>query len=350
VADFKAANSGRLPEDFPANARRMERLSMEAGDLRREVATARSDEAFFRSQSATAREMSGGLGMERPDSPQSRMRMLELAMADYEARGFTDKHPDVVKTEAELEALKAQIETAGEGEDAPGSFAAMNAEAEAERARLRRLHAEEELTRIIERLEHYQGVMASTPQVAEALDAMEREYKHLFESFQDFSNRRLDATVQADLERRQLGEQFRVLEAAFMAIEPISPNRPVIVMIGVVFGFALGLGVGFLLEAADPTIHNARQLQASFDLPVLVAIPEIWLESDRMKQRRSRVKNVVATAAIVVFALVGGAANYWWVNGGGGDQEEIEIPDATAPAGDASEAVDGLLDTPGGEG
>ena len=42
---------------------------------------------------ATAREMSGGLGLERPDSPQSRVRMLELAMTDYEARGFTDKHP-----------------------------------------------------------------------------------------------------------------------------------------------------------------------------------------------------------------------------------------------------------------
>lgn len=350
VADFKAANSGRLPEDFPANARRMERLSMEAGDLRREVATARSDEAFFRSQSATAREMSDGFGGDRPDSPQTRVRMLELAMADFEARGFTDKHPDVVKTEAELEALKAQIKATGESEDAPVSFAAMNAQAEAERARLRRFHAEEELTRIIERLEHYQGIMASTPQVAETLDAMEREYKHLFESFQDFSNRRLEATVQADLERRQLGEQFRVLEAAFVALEPISPNRPVIITIAVIFGFALGMGIGFLLEAADPTIHNARQLQTSFNLPVLVAIPEIWLESDRMKQRRSRIKNAAATVAIVLFALVGGAANYWWVNVGGGVEEEIAVPDAAAPAGKTSEAVDELRDTPGGEG
>ena len=90
------------------------------------------------------------------------------------------------------------------------------------------------------------------------------------------------------------------LEAAFLAPEPISPNRPVIVIVAVIFGFALGLGIGVLLEAADPTIHNARQLQASFNLPVLVAIPEILLETDRMKQRRARVKNAVATAAIVV--------------------------------------------------
>jgi hypothetical protein len=34
-----------------------------------------------------------------------------------------------------------------------------------------------------------------------------------------------EAQVQAQLERRQLGEQFRVLEAAFKAPEPSAPNR-----------------------------------------------------------------------------------------------------------------------------
>ena len=50
------------------------------------------------------------------------------------------------------------------------------------------------------------------------------EYEHLFESFQDFSNRHQEAQVQAQLERRQLGEQFRVLESAFIAPEPSKPN------------------------------------------------------------------------------------------------------------------------------
>jgi len=347
VSDFKAANSGRLPDDLPANARLFERLSMEAGDLRREVATARSDEAFFRSQSVSAREMDLPNGSERMDSPQTRVRMLELAMAEFEARGFTPKHPDVVKTKAELEGLKSQIESGAATEEAPSSFAALSAEAEAERARLRRLHAEEELSLIQQRMESVQLVMAAAPEVAETLDAMEREYKHLFESFQDFSNRRLEASVQADLERRQLGEQFRVLEAAFLAPEPSSPNRPVIVIIGVIFGLAMGAGIGILLEAADASIHNARQLQASFNLPVLVAIPEIWLESDRMRQRRSRIRQAFATLALVALALVGGAANYVWVNGGSSVDAEEPVDGVSA---EGRGAVQNLADSPDGGG
>jgi hypothetical protein len=189
-----------------------------------------------------------------------------------------------------------------------------SAEAEAERARLRRMHAEEEIARLEEGAEALHQLLGATPAVAEQLDALQREYRHLLQSYQDFSRRRLEAGVQADLERRQLGEQFRVLEAAFLAPEPTSPNRLMIVVIGVIVGFALGGGLGVVIEAADPSIHTARQLQGALGVPVLASIPRIWLEADRLTQRRRRLRAAIATVVLVVFALVGGAANYWWVN------------------------------------
>jgi hypothetical protein len=119
----------------------------------------------------------------------------------------------------------------------------------------------------------------------------------------------------------------------------------VIIIIGVIFGLAMGAGLGIVLEAADASIHNARQLQASFNLPVLVAIPQIWLESDRMRQRRSRIRTAFATLGLIVFALVGGAANYVWVNGGsrGGGAESEEAGDSGA-----RNVLDRLLDAGGG--
>jgi polysaccharide chain length determinant protein (PEP-CTERM system associated) len=313
VGEVKAANPGRLPEDMTANQRRLERLTSELAVARRAAVTARSDEAFYRSQSATARELMGTVPADA-NTPAHRVQMLELALSDYRARGFTDKHPDVVKTQTELQAIRAQLEVATEG-GASGSYAELSAAAEAERARLRRVEAEQEIERLLKASEAVQRLLNETPQVAERLDGLEREYRHLFESYQDFSNRRLEASVQADLERRQLGEQFRVLEAAFVAPEPAAPNRVVIIVIGMVFGLALGGGLGIVLEAADSSIHEARQLQASLNLPVLASIPQIWFESDRLKQRRARLRTAAATAALVVFALVGGAANYVWVNG-----------------------------------
>jgi polysaccharide chain length determinant protein (PEP-CTERM system associated) len=314
VGEFKAANPGRLPEDMGANQRRLERLTGDLVVARRAAVTARSDEAFYHSQIATARELLGVGFQTQANTPEYRARLLELALSEDEARGFTDKHPDVMKKKAELRELRAQLEQAQE-EGAPSSYAELSATAEAERARLRRQEAEYEIESLLKAFEEVQLLLNQTPQVAERLDALEREYKHLFESYQDFSNRRLEAAVQADLERRQLGEQFRVLEAAFVAPEPAAPNRIVIIVIGAFFGFALGGGLGIVLEIADASIHEARQLQASLNVPVLASIPQIWFESDRLKQRRARLRIAAATAALVMFGLVGGAANYVWVNG-----------------------------------
>lgn len=324
MAELKAENQGRLPGDQPANQRRRERITDELADARREAMAARSDEAFFRSQSLTAHQLMAGASPAGAGSntPEARVRTLELLLGEYEARGFTDKHPDLMRAKSELAALEAQLEPAEGDEETIGSFAEQNARAEAERARLRREHAESEIARLAQSIEEVQRLLTGAPEVDEQLEALEREHSHLFESFQDFSNRRLEAGVQADLERRQLGEQFRVLESAFLAPEPASPNRIVIVAIGIFFGLALGAGIGIVLEATDTSVHSARQLQSSLDLPVLAAIPQIWLEADRLKLRRRRIRTAFATFALVGFGLAGGITNYWWVNGTPAVEEE----------------------------
>ena len=100
-------------------------------------------------------------------------------------------------------------------------------------------------------------------------------------------------------------------------------------IIGIFFGLALGGGIGIVLEAADTSVHEPRQLQAHFGLPVLAAIPQIWLESDRLKLRRSRIRTVLATSMLIAVGLAGGIANYIWVNGGTVVQEGAP-PGATA--------------------
>lgn len=333
VAAVKAANPGRLPEDKRPNQERMQRLNTEMALAQRQLAVARSDAAFYRSRAAAA----GTLGSDEA-SPRHRLEVLQLALSDYQARGFTEKHPDVLKTRVEIAEIQRRIqdlESQGQQAYAAPSFAQQSAEAEAERASRGVAAAEEEIQRLQAHIEDLAALLAETPAVAEQLDALEREYRHLFQSYQDFSRRRLEATVQAQLERRQLGEQFRVLERAFEAPEPSSPNRPLIVIIGMLFGMVMGGGLAIVLEGIDSSVHSARQLQASHGLPVLAAIPEIWLEADGAAQRRRRTREILAAVGIITFALVGGAANYAWVNGmpaalSGGEQAGEQAPAAPA--------------------
>ena len=344
IKQVKADNAGKLPEDSNSNQQQLARLNAELTDARRRHAMAISDETFFRSQSTTARELAAG-GDDA--NPERRLQILELALRDYEARGFTEKHPDVIKAKLELEAVRSMLadqhKEAGEriAEDGPQSFAQQNAQAEAHRAALRKESEQREIEEIQAEIARVEARLAETPAVGEQLAALEREYRHLFANYQEFSNKRLNASVQADLERRQLGEQFRVLEQAFEGLGPVSPNRVLIVALGAIFGLALGAAVGVLLEAVDPAVHDARSLQDALRLPVLASIPQIWLEADRARLRRRRIRTAFATAGLVTFALVGGAANYVWVNGSpfGGAGEEGQKPAAPQPAAPAPEVA-----------
>jgi uncharacterized protein involved in exopolysaccharide biosynthesis len=312
IAEVKKEHVGRLPEDMATTQRQLERLVTDMAFAQRALAEATSDEAFFRSQLNNSPAALGEM------TPENRLKSLELQLTEYRAKGFTDKHPDIAKTKSEIETLKqtiARTRATADAEDRPLTFSQQNTEAELRRAVLRKVSAEDEIVRLQAGVDEMQSLLAQTPAVQEILDGLEREYRHLFDSYQDFSNRQLEAMVQAQLERRQLGEQFRVLEKAFIAPQPTSPNRLLILILGSALAIAVGIGVGVLRESIDSSIHSARELQATFAIPVLAAIPQILLEPDLAVIRRSRIRAVLGAACVISFALVGGAANYVWVNG-----------------------------------
>ncbi|HEX5065733.1 MAG TPA: Wzz/FepE/Etk N-terminal domain-containing protein [Myxococcota bacterium] len=339
IAKVKNDNTGKLPEDLDPNQRRLERLLSDRAIAQREMAEASSDEAFYRSQVAQAAAFAAP-GDDA--SPGRRLELLKLSLTDLRSRGYTEKHPDIVKVKAELAELEktvAELKEKGAA-DPTGSLMEQTAQASLQRATLRKSQAEQEIERLQDAADEVQALISATPAVTEQLDGLAREYEHLFTSFQDFSKRQLEASVQAQLERRQLGEQFRVIEAAFIAPEPSSPNRTVIIALGGVFGLFLGAGLALLLEVRDRSPHDARQLQSRLDLPVLATIPRIWLEGDRAVLRRQRLRTAIATLGLVVFTLVGGAASYFWVNGAPGflrpspEQQQApgQKPAATAAA------------------
>ncbi len=111
IADIKTTkeNTGTLPEDFDANQRQYERLVDNLRDAQRELAVAASDEAFYHQQA-----LSGGgvedLYSSQALTPRRRVEMLEMQLAEYQSRGFTAKHPDIIAANDEIARLKKEIE------------------------------------------------------------------------------------------------------------------------------------------------------------------------------------------------------------------------------------------------
>jgi hypothetical protein len=340
IARVKDENPGRLPIVLFSNHRLLERAIQDERMFQQKLNESSSDVAYWSSRAL--------MGAEKEDttdesSGSRQLRMLELQLAEQKAFGLTDKHPDIIKLRDEIERVSAGVdrrriqleadaqamieadedELAGlleeDGAQAENIVAETYEQAtalgEKRRAEARVSAALAEIERLQETQYIIQNRIDATPRVAEQLEALEREYAQLHISLNDFSQRRTEAMVQANLERRQLGEKFRILEAAYPPFEVSWPNRFLMIPMGLVVGVALGLALAVVLEALDGSFYNARELQKIAKIPVLATIPDIISEVDLIAARLELRRNLRLAGMVIVFAFFASGATYWWVNG-----------------------------------
>ncbi|MEZ4333558.1 MAG: hypothetical protein R3F35_17520 [Myxococcota bacterium] len=331
IAEVKAESVGSLPEELNANQNSLQYAINDLRDAQRILDSAQSDAAYWKNQALSA------AGMSTPNdvtSPVYRMRALELERNSLIARGFTEKHPDLVRVDAEMAVLRNQLESrSGEDED-PSTIGEQNARAEQRRAEQRAVAAAEDVERLRNEIESIEAKIAATPAVAERLESLTRNFDQLSRTYQDFSDRLQQASVQADMERRQLGEKFRILESAEEAFEPSSPNRILLLTLGAILGIALGAGIGLVAEVTDSSVHSSTELQTALGIPVLASVPRIMLEADRVARARRLRREVVAAVAVVAFVLVGGFVTYVFVNGFAGSRS---MADEAAESGEGGQ-------------
>jgi hypothetical protein len=111
--------------------------------------------------------------------------------------------------------------------------------------------------------------------------------------------------MSVDAERRQLAEQFVLLDAARLPERPFSPNRVLINIMGLVGGLALGLGLVALLEYRDTTFKTDSELANVLGLPVLAVVPLMRSDSERRTAfRRSLALNVGLASTVLVCLAV----------------------------------------------
>jgi succinoglycan biosynthesis transport protein ExoP len=333
LADIKEQNERSLPENLDANQRRLDQNRSDLRIAQRELSVALSDVSFWEHQVTTARTMVSQNDANDVYSARRRVQQLELTLTEMLSRGYTDRHPDVIVMHSEIAGaeVKRKREIADAEAAAVGGVAEretmgpaeQSALAEVQRSQARVDGLELETARIARNIESAEADIAATPRVAEQMNYLERQHAQLTTSLKSFSGLRFDAAVQADLERRQLGERFRILESAHPPREITSPNRVLILGLGVVLGGMLGVGIGVIIEATDGSYHQERDLQSSLGIPVLAVIPSIFFDDDLEKRRRLIRMRTLAMTTVTTFVLLSGFATYIVVNGSPGWVEAI---------------------------
>jgi protein tyrosine kinase modulator len=148
----------------------------------------------------------------------------------------------------------------------------------------------------------YQARIAAAPLREAELAALTRDYETFQQSYRTLLQKKEESQMSANLEKRQIGEQFKILDPARMPEKPASPDRPRLYLIAMVAALVVGFGVAALMEFFDRTLRSEADVRAALNLMVLATIPYMR-ESAAAARRRLRRNVAIAVVATMVLAV-----------------------------------------------
>jgi polysaccharide biosynthesis transport protein len=264
------------------------RLEREVAGLEKDVAT-----------SATPATASPG-GSKNSDLWR-RLENAQAALAEASGR-YGPEHPDRVRLQHEVDALKAQLVDAPAAAPEPPKLTPKEADNPAYvqiqaqlSATLNDLQAvDEQLTKMRARSAEYQKNLTLAPQVEQEYRELARDYDNTRLKYQEVRSKQAEAKTAQNLESDRKGERFTLIDPPLPPEEPVSPNRKLIFVLGFILSGALAAGVLQMLETFDGSVRGRLDLLKLTGVPPLALVPHIGTEAER---RASRLRTRLAVGS-----------------------------------------------------
>jgi polysaccharide chain length determinant protein (PEP-CTERM system associated) len=164
----------------------------------------------------------------------------------------------------------------------------------------------EEQRRISKAISSYHSKLEAIPVREQQVTALVRDYEISKGHYKNLLEKQMSAETATQLEIRQKGERFTVLDPAQPAQRPYKPNRPLINGAGALCGLVLGLMLAVVTELFGNSITTAEQITAVAGVPVLEVVPLIRTHAGQV----ARKKRMLLTGVCGVLLLIGGTVAF----------------------------------------
>lgn len=288
--------------------------------LRSQLASARALYADDHPDIARLQREISGLEAQTGSSGASAVNELSRRLEDARTRlaeaqqQYAAEHPDRLRAEREVLALEQELareQARPEGKPAqqPDNPAYIQLQAQLEAAKNDIAGTQSQLARLRAQVADYQHKIAVSPQVEKSYRELARDYQSSQQKYQELRAKQMEAQVAQNLESDRKGERFTLIEPPLPPEEPVSPNRKIIWILGVLLSLGSAAGIGALFETLDGTVRGRKDLLLLVSEAPLALIPAITtgLEA-RGTQRRLRYA-LGAFALVAVSALL---AVHWF--------------------------------------
>jgi uncharacterized protein involved in exopolysaccharide biosynthesis len=240
-------------------------------------------------------------------------RDLERAQAELaQARErYGPDHPDRIRLEREVAQLQEQLAAA----PAPATVAAAGPKADADNPAYVQIEAQlsattndldavtAELTKLRAKAREYQSSVSVAPQVEQQYRELTRDYDNTRLKYQEIRSKQSEAKTAQNLEADRKGERFTLIDPPLPPEEPVSPNRLLILVAGLLLSAGLAVGIVWVLETTDSSVRGRLDLLKLTGIPPLALVPHITTDAERLADRR-RLRLALGSALAGVFVAV----------------------------------------------
>lgn len=371
LAVFKEKNVNRLPELAQLNMQLMDRTERELMDVYNQARSLEERKFYLEGQLAQLNPSSPMFtdSGERVLDTSSRLKVLKSELASAQAK-YSDDHPDVLRLQREVDGLQQQAGATGKARERKRDQAKELGRMRAELAAAREKYSEEHpdvirLNREIaslegtlkqpiepapevsvaletpdnpayisiqsqleginsqinamaakqrelkQRLGDYEKRIVQTPQVEREYLNLKRDYENSQLRYQEIRAKQMEAQVGKELEKERKGERFTLIDPPQLPEQPVKPNRPVIILLGLILSIGGGIGVGVVAEALDNSLRGGRSVAAILGAAPLAVIP--YMENSLDLARRAAAKKAAMWSATVGLIIAVVLIQFLWI-------------------------------------
>jgi polysaccharide chain length determinant protein (PEP-CTERM system associated) len=313
LAEYRKRHAGELPSQVDSNLQSIQNAQMQLQALGESISRDRdrltivegliTDASVANTSQMSAQSIS--IAVVDPfasvGSIADRLHAARTSLTSLQTR-LTSEHPDIIRLKRLIRDLEsaAEVETRRHVQADVTAHQPLTAAEVVKRGRLREMqgelktlrqrinHDEVEQQRLRHVIATYERRVEAAPNRESELSELMRDYETLRELYASLLTRREDSKIAANLERRQVGEQFRILDPPQLPEKPFSPDRIRFNAIGALLGLGLGIGLAALFEYRDTSLHTEDDVVTSLALPVVALIPLMVTRAEYDQRRRRK--------------------------------------------------------------
>lgn len=310
---------GELPEQLETNLRILDRQQEQLIEKQKNLRNVKNMLIAFEKQISELQNMQNDVSMFSTDGlfefeaeGSTRVDQLGEQLSILKTR-YTDKHPDVMRLKRMIAELEDQIDQelseSEESEESEEEVFSGNNYQELQMAQRDEITKEiktleADISKIQEQITIYQKRVENTPKREQELLSLKRDYANIKGTYDSLLKRKLEAAISVNMEKKQKGEQFRVVDPARLPEKTIKPNMNRLFALTLAAGLVVGCGLVFLLEYLDTSFRRPEDIDSLLGVPVIAILPSV-IHPEDIKKRRLNLFFSIFSIIIISFLLAG---------------------------------------------